>query len=227
MRKSPAQRPQVDDCWNRLGVWGDKACPELQGVLHCRNCEVYARAGRQLLEREPPAGYAQAWSKRLAPPEKETRHRGISVLVFRIGQEWFALPTEVFNGVLDVRPVHHIPHASNRVLEGLVNVRGRLRPCASVANLLGLEQSEPAAEAKRGKAIPRMLLAGEQGKEIVFAVSEVHGTHRYDAGELRGLPATLAKAACAYSKAVLPWHGKYIAVLDEERLLEQLAKSLS
>ncbi|HBP1772226.1 TPA: chemotaxis protein CheW, partial [Pseudomonas aeruginosa] len=35
---------QVDDCWNRIGVHGDKSCERLAEHVHCRNCEVYAAA---------------------------------------------------------------------------------------------------------------------------------------------------------------------------------------
>ena len=28
----------IDDCWNRIGVHGDKQCPLLERLVHCRNC---------------------------------------------------------------------------------------------------------------------------------------------------------------------------------------------
>ncbi|HCF6871985.1 TPA: chemotaxis protein CheW, partial [Pseudomonas aeruginosa] len=42
---------QVDDCWNRIGVHGDKSCERLAEHVHCRNCEVYAAAATYLLDR--------------------------------------------------------------------------------------------------------------------------------------------------------------------------------
>ena len=46
----------IDDCWNRIGVWGTETprCPKLEDVVHCRNCEVYSAAGRLVLERRLP-----------------------------------------------------------------------------------------------------------------------------------------------------------------------------
>ena len=32
----------IDDCWNRIGVHGNKSCPLLAEHVHCRNCAVYA-----------------------------------------------------------------------------------------------------------------------------------------------------------------------------------------
>ena len=36
----------IDDCWNRIGVHGDKSCPLLSEHIHCRNCAVYSAAAR-------------------------------------------------------------------------------------------------------------------------------------------------------------------------------------
>ena len=41
----------IDDCWNRIGVYGDKSCERLREHVHCRNCEVHAAAAVRLLER--------------------------------------------------------------------------------------------------------------------------------------------------------------------------------
>ncbi len=30
------------DCWNRIGVSGDRSCPELATVVHCHNCPVFS-----------------------------------------------------------------------------------------------------------------------------------------------------------------------------------------
>ena len=38
------QLPAVDDCWNRIGIHGDKSCERLAAHVHCRNCEVHAAA---------------------------------------------------------------------------------------------------------------------------------------------------------------------------------------
>ena len=54
------------DCWNRIGVWGDRSCPELASAVHCHNCPVFATAGRQFLDVPSPSGYLEDWAERLA-----------------------------------------------------------------------------------------------------------------------------------------------------------------
>ena len=39
-----------DRCWQEIGVWGDRSCPELAAVTHCHNCPVFAAAGRKFLK---------------------------------------------------------------------------------------------------------------------------------------------------------------------------------
>ena len=46
---------RLDDCWNRIGVFGQRSCPELLSCVHCRNCSVYSAAGHSLFERLPPS----------------------------------------------------------------------------------------------------------------------------------------------------------------------------
>lgn len=114
-----------NDCWNQIGVAGDGTCPELERVVHCRNCPVYSASGRHLLEREPPEDYLREWTQALAEEKGEDKAADtLSVLIFRLGQEWLALPTHVCQEVAEMRPIHILPHRSGPVLLGLANIRG-------------------------------------------------------------------------------------------------------
>ncbi len=46
--------PVGGDCWNRIGVNGDRSCPELTSFVHCRNCPVFAAAARSFFDRPAP-----------------------------------------------------------------------------------------------------------------------------------------------------------------------------
>ena len=41
-----------DDCWNRIGISGDRSCPELVQHVLCRNCPVF-EAGTPGVLRSP------------------------------------------------------------------------------------------------------------------------------------------------------------------------------
>jgi len=221
-----AVQVKVDDCWKRIGVRGTKECPELAHCLHCHNCEVYSRAGRQLLDRKLPAGYAQVWTKLLAAPEEEPLPGRVSILIFRIGPEWLAMPTHLFVEVLEVKGVHSLPHRSNKILRGLINVRGEMQLCFSAGTLLGVDKDLSAEEAIDSKALSRMLLVSMEGEHLAFFANEVYGVHQYHPSELKPLPATLPKETSAYSKGLLHWKDCHIAVLDEAIVIKKLMESI-
>ena len=131
--------------------------------IHCRNCPVYGAAGLALLDRPMPLNYRRERAEHYAR-EKPVVVSGarVSVVIFRLGREWLALPTsalvEVVAGEgagardqgsgpdpLHLSPgtrIHTLPHRRRGLALGLVNVRGELLICASAARLLGLEERQ-------------------------------------------------------------------------------------
>lgn len=103
----------VDDCWNRIGVHGDKQCPLLERHVHCRNCEVYAAAATRLLDR-----YALMQDHQAAVAAPVEENTGRSMLLFRLGEEWLALPTACLAEIAPLQAVHSLPHQRSRVLQG-------------------------------------------------------------------------------------------------------------
>ncbi len=213
-------------CWSKIGTWGNGSCQELAKAVHCRNCSVYSQAAAAVLDRELPEGYlAQAeWA---SAPIAQTKTRGASsAVIFRIHREWLALATNVFKEVCEVRSIHSLPHQRNGVVLGIANVRGELLVCVSLSALLGVAKPGTVETAPRGKE--RLLVAGAaDGERLVFPVDEVHGVHRYDSTDLGDAPATIAKAASTYTRAMLSWEHKSVGLLDHELLFESLNRCLS
>jgi len=206
---------RIDDCWNRIGVHGNKQCPLLERHIHCRNCEVYAAAATRLLDRyaliEADLAHADA------PVETNV---GRSLLLFRLGEEWLALATACLAEIAPEQPVHSLPHQRSRVLQGVANVRGALVPCLSLGDLLGVERlSEPA---RSGRAMPRMLILAAAGGPVVIAVDEIDGIHRLDTTLLNA-----DEDAAPFTAAVLQWRGRSVRVLDDQHLLSAVQRSLS
>lgn len=216
---------QVDDCWNRIGIAGDSSCKELEAYVHCRNCPVYAAAGEKLLERSLAPGYRRDWASHFARPKQAVAPGAISVVLFRVGSEWLALPTMAFQEVAEKRKVHSIPHRRKGTLLGLVNVRGELVICVSLAKVLGLQH---AAAPETGRLIyERLLVANADSKRVVFPVDEVHGVHRFEPDQLREPPATLTKSGTSYTKGILHWNGRLAICLDADLLFPALNQSIA
>ncbi|ABY97004.1 TPA: chemotaxis protein CheW [Pseudomonas putida] len=205
----------IDDCWNRIGVHGDKQCPLLEQHVHCRNCEVYAAAATRLLDR-----YALMQDHQAAVAQPVEENTGRSVLLFRLGEEWLALATACLAEIAPLQAVHSLPHQRSRLLQGVANVRGALVPCLSLADLLGVQAGT--AEQRGGRAMPRMLILAAEGGPVVMAVEEIDGIHRLD-------PLLLGSGqdATRFTSAVLQWRGRSVRVLDDQHLLSAVQRSLS
>lgn len=128
----------VHDCWNLIGVSGNGSCRELLRFVHCRNCPVYSAAAVQLLDRPVTEERRREWTEHYGQERKLSTPARISVVIFRLGSEWLALPTPAFQEVAERRRLHSLPHRRGGVVLGLVNVRGELLVCASLHRVLGL-----------------------------------------------------------------------------------------
>ncbi|MCX6895218.1 MAG: chemotaxis protein CheW [Verrucomicrobia bacterium] len=218
MENKPDHRPPapsaVADCWDQIGVLGgDRSCPELERFGHCRNCPTYTAAGTKLLDRPLPAGYREEWTRRFAEAKADAAAGKESVLIFRVGHDWLALPTPVFQEVAERRPIHSLPHQRNAAVLGLANVRGELLVCVSLARLLGL----PVAEKTEGRpACARLLVAGWHGQRTAFPVDEISGITRFQPPEIRPLPARGVRPGAALMRGVLAAADRPAGVLDAE-----------
>jgi chemotaxis-related protein WspD len=219
----------INDCWNRIGVQGDRSCPELVQHIHCRNCPVYSAAAALLLDGEMGDAYVHERTAHFSREQADHSHDTLSLVIFRIGREWLSLPSSTLLEVTDVRPVHPIPHNNGGVVQGLVNLRGELLICVSVGRLLGLESSGKAgSEQERTPGVcPRLLVIHDEGGRLAFPVDEIDGIHRLDPRTLDKVPATIANATSAYSEAMLPWKNGTVGCLDPQLLLYALNRSLA
>lgn len=205
----------IDDCWNRIGVRGDKQCPLLERHVHCRNCEVYAAAATRLLDR-----YSLVQEHQAAAVQPDAENTGRSMLLFRLGEEWLALATACLAEIAPLQAVHSLPHQRSRLLHGVANVRGALVPCLSLADLLGVQAGS--TEQRSTRAMPRMLILAAEGGPVVMAVEEIDGIHRLDP-QLLGS----GRDATRFTAAVLQWRGRSVRVLDDQHLLSAVQRSLS
>jgi chemotaxis-related protein WspD len=212
----------VDACWNRIGVRGDRTCPELLRVTHCHNCPVFATAGRRFLDAPSPPDYLDEWTARLATPEAAEAADVASVLVFRLGEEWLALPVSVLIEVTGPRAAHRVPHRGG-LLAGVVNIRGELHLCVRLKVLLGMSTEVPPGASQN----PRLIVMRDGGESWAFAADEVEQVRRVPRPALTPPPPTLARAAARLTHGVFESDGRAVGVLDEARLFTAIRERLT
>lgn len=211
----------IDDCWNRIGIHGDKSCPLLDEHIHCRNCSVYSAAATRLLDR-----YSLQQDQRdavITQVEADVKTR--SLLMFRLGEEWLALATRSLVEVAPLQAIHSLPHQRSRALLGVANVRGALVACLSLVELLDLDGS--VAPVSGGRVMPRMLIIAAHGGPVVVPVDEVDGIHAIDERMLAAASQSGAQASARYTRGVLQYRGRSLRWLDEEQLLSAVTRSLT
>lgn len=168
--ESPLPAP-VHDCWRTIGVQGNGTCAELDKFVHCRNCPVFSSAALQLLDRPLWPEYLQERTRHYAEGRRPAAPVRLSMLVFRLGAEWLALPTVACEEIVERRFIHSLPHRRNGIVLGLVNVRGELVVCVSLARLLG-QASADAVAAKAGPAEAQPFWGGTRGSGAGLAPRE-------------------------------------------------------
>jgi chemotaxis-related protein WspD len=222
-------KPGDVNCWSHIGVSGDRTCPELSSFVHCRNCPVFATAARSFFDRPAPEGYLVDWSHWLAKfggdggddgsaeDENEARshEEKVSVLIFRLGPEWLAFRTQTILEVTTPRPVHRVPHRTNDVFLGLVNLQGQVELCVSLHGLLGVT-------APPTPALLVVLRDPNRAETWAFTADEVLGVQHVPRGRWRSVPSTLANPTIGFSQAILSWKERSIGLLDEERVFMAL-----
>jgi chemotaxis-related protein WspD len=237
----------VYDCWNTIGVEGNGSCRELVKYVHCRNCPVYSAAGLQLLDRPLTPEYRREWTEHFAREKKLGTPAKSSVVIFRVATEWLALPTSAFQEIASAcetggpvarghaagvisqaehRVMHTLPHRRGKLVLGLVNVRGELTVCASLARLLGLGH-DAHREKKSRTVYDRLLVTHWIGGRLAFPVEEVHGIHRFQKNDLRDPPATVSRSSLTYTQGVISWRDRTVGVLNADALFASLNRNLT
>lgn len=178
----------------------------------------------RLLERTPAQEELIEAAARLAAGAPRQLRARAGAFVFRLGEEWLGLPAGLIDEVLELRPVHRLPHRRDAALRGVVNVRGRLTVCVALPALL---QTGAPVAARAGTVARRLVVLAAPEGALAFEADEIHGSHRYDAEEVRAVPSTVAHALARFATGVLPWGERRIGLLDAGLLVHALNRQIS
>ncbi len=218
MEAGAAFRPPAG-CWGTIGVSGDRSCPELARVVHCRNCPVLMRAAEDLFDQSPAPDYVAFWSENVAKAPEPAEPMS-SVVLFRIGGQWLALDTPLVQEVAALRPVHRVAHRSHTRLEGLVNIRGQLQLCVALGGLLEIPPG-------LAEGAGRLVVMRDERETWVFRASEVHGVHHFPAGSLEPSPTTLSAPLATVARGVFRWEETRVVSLRAGELASALRGAIA
>ncbi len=224
---------ETNRCWKTIGVdGGDRSCHQLQELIHCRNCTVYAQGGRSLFDQPLPNDYRQMLtalvSDQRAQTLKASDQQFLSLSLFRLQEEWFGLAAAVFHSVAAVVPIRRLPGRSNGTFLGMVNFNGELQLCISLKQFLGVEEI---ATATKTTALisPRMVMVQPEGENLdqrwVFAVDEFYGIERINPAQIQP-PLTSRIKSKRLTQGLFDWQGRSVSYLDAEQLFSTIGRRL-
>ncbi|MBS7543469.1 chemotaxis protein CheW [Ancylobacter oerskovii] len=189
----------------------------------------------RLLDRALPPGYREEWARYFAQAADalggEAAAREGSgerrLLVFRLADEWLALPATLVQEITEPRPRRSLPHRRGELVLGIVNIRGELLVEVSLAALIGVGEPAGAATQARLAAFARLVVIGRDGRRVAFRVDEVHGLHQHAARDLVELPATIGKSASSFATSMVAWQGRMLGRLDGGLLLDAIDRGIA
>ncbi|MDT8384636.1 MAG: chemotaxis protein CheW [Gammaproteobacteria bacterium] len=224
MKKTIRINKPVDRCWYERGVWSavsDK-CEKLEEYIHCRNCPVFSSEGKRVLDRAAPAGYLKEWRKGLAANKPIIKKDSRSILVFRVVEEWFAIPSRCLHEITEKKTIHKIPGNNNPGIVGVVNVGGEIRVCYSLESVLGVRCQDSKNRKGGSSEITRFIVAFIGGNYYVFVVQHISGMALYHDDELYPIPSTLAYDGANLLLGVINHATNKVAVLDVDKFQSTL-----
>jgi chemotaxis-related protein WspD len=218
------EQSEIKACWNDIGVWrkGTERCPRLDEEIHCYNCNIFHQASTSVYDQRLPDGYQQEWSKLLSASKTPEISERTSIIVFRIGNEWLALPTRYFKEVAEINVIHRIPHNKNPVIRGFVNVGGEVEVCYSIGSLLDISKQDGSNACN---SIQRIMVVEHDCVRLVFPVSEVGSVFRYLHDSITAPPSTVSGLALSCVEGIIQWRSKNVGLLNGALLFESLMES--
>ncbi|MDR6953937.1 chemotaxis-related protein WspD [Ancylobacter sp. 3268] len=192
-------------------------------------------AASRLLDRPLPPGYREEWARYFAAVAEADREENSAsegaesrrILVFRLADEWLALPAGLVEEVTEPRPRHTLPHRRDALVLGVVNMRGELLVEVSLASLIGIGEAQGGPRESGIAAFARLVVIGREGRRVAFRVDEVHGLVQYAARDLVELPATIGKSASSFATSMVGWQGRLLGRLDGALVLDAIERGIA
>ena len=141
------------------------------------------------------------------------------VVVFKVGEEEFALDIMLTKEIVVMRDIAPIPETEEYV-EGVMNLRGSLVPVLDFRKLVRAASAESHAEV-------RIIVANLDGNLAGLVVDSVCEVLRVAEDQVEPAPEIIAEMGAGYVAGVIVLKGRFITLLDLGKALsEEIMSSL-
>ena len=129
-------------------------------------------------------------------------------VIFKLGEEHFAVETDKILSINDMMPITKVPKAPNYI-KGLINLRGSIKSLVDVNLLLNIESN---------KEQNNIIILKVDDEELGITVDEVEEVLEIEEQKLQKLETHNTEA---YIKGIIDLEGRLLTVIDIERLINQ------
>lgn len=181
--------------------------------------------GSRLLNRMQPPGYGIEWLETLKTKPAEDFPSGHSVVIFRIANEWLALPSHSILEITHSSHIHKLPHTNSPILLGISNVHGELLITISMQTFLDLPAPTKPIEENAQQSARSIVL--EKNKEaILFPVHEIHGITFIPPTSIAPPPLSTSKAGKNFFIGIFSLNNTLIGLLDDSAIMDAINLTL-
>lgn len=179
--------------------------------------------GSNLLNRPQPEGYSEEWLESLKTKLTDDLVSGKLLLIFRIANEWLALPSYCIKEVTETAFIHRLPHTSTKVLLGIANVQGELLIAISMQAFLSIPEAiKNFDDQPVSRHYIRNIVFGVNNDIFVFTVDEIYGLTQVQSNTFESPPISISKSLKNYFSGVFSLNNTPVGLLDEMLIISKL-----
>ncbi len=132
----------------------------------------------------------------------------MQIVVFKLGDEHFAVETERVQGINDIMGITRVPKAPSYI-KGLINLRGSIKSLVDINLLLDVTP---------GENQNNIIILTVEDEEIGISVDEVEEVLDIDEKNIQKLDKDDKKSE-PYVKGILNYEDKLLTIIDLDKLL--------
>lgn len=132
----------------------------------------------------------------------------MQLVIFKLGEEYFAVDTDKILSINDMMPITKVPKSPNYI-KGLINLRGSIKSLVDINLLLNIDSS---------KEQDNIIILKVDDEELGITVDEVEEVIEIEEQKIQKLETHNSEA---YIKGIIDLDGKLLTVIDIEKLINQ------
>ena len=133
----------------------------------------------------------------------------MQIVVFKLGNEHFAVETEKVQGINDMMTVTRVPKSPSYI-KGLINLRGSIKSLVDINLLLNLKSDEEQAN---------IIILKVADEEIGISVDEVEEVLDIDERDIQKMELNQSNTNSQYIKGIINIDGRLLTIIDIDNLL--------